>query len=383
MSKVHISNDGMARRCNAKTPDTCTAQRVEGLEGHFDTIKEAQDAYEKHASSSQAFLPLKKKKVQKKVVKLTPLTDKDVKSASYRQELEFAIEHGGTDKEIATRANILYHFGKSQSQISTLPNNESGVKRAQAAVKNMEQQHKNMVASGIFNQEEIQAHKDSVELVKVDAKIIEYDTDNNSTVSDFEKLREQAEKEILSDNTKSIATLHIDSSLRRKKAALNNPEKHKADRQSYKHNTLKRELDRFDTVDLFLDDSGETLKKYDDLVAEMKQNIDEAKKSAHSSIDIANMENDVVLHSLVQNVRHRNDLSELETQKVNFPLFASQKRKKEILAEHERKIKEKRKFIEEQAQDNNNRVTENNLNPDLLESSLRAKMSRVRVLNRR
>ena len=45
MSNFHISQDGVARECRAKTPESCTATSLE-LKEHYSSKEEAQKAYE-------------------------------------------------------------------------------------------------------------------------------------------------------------------------------------------------------------------------------------------------------------------------------------------------------------------------------------------------
>ena len=59
MSKFHISQDGVARRCTAQSPESCTATSSE-LSEHYDTKEEAQKAYEQ---KNQTFDSLSKKDV--------------------------------------------------------------------------------------------------------------------------------------------------------------------------------------------------------------------------------------------------------------------------------------------------------------------------------
>lgn len=41
MSKLHVSYDGITRRCDAKTPESCTAQTLGGEAKHFDNKEDA------------------------------------------------------------------------------------------------------------------------------------------------------------------------------------------------------------------------------------------------------------------------------------------------------------------------------------------------------
>jgi len=59
MSRYHVSQDGVARKCTAQSPQSCTATSSD-LEEHYDTKEEAQKAYEE---KSQTFSSLIKKKV--------------------------------------------------------------------------------------------------------------------------------------------------------------------------------------------------------------------------------------------------------------------------------------------------------------------------------
>lgn len=59
MSKYHISQDGIARRCTAQSPESCTAISSE-LSEHYNTKEEAQKAYEQ---KNQTFDSLSKKDV--------------------------------------------------------------------------------------------------------------------------------------------------------------------------------------------------------------------------------------------------------------------------------------------------------------------------------
>lgn len=59
MSKFHISKDGVARRCTAQSPESCTATPPD-LKEHYDTQEEAQKAYEQ---KNQTFESLSKKEL--------------------------------------------------------------------------------------------------------------------------------------------------------------------------------------------------------------------------------------------------------------------------------------------------------------------------------
>lgn len=59
MSKFHISEDGVARRCTAQSPESCTATSPDSKE-HYDTQEEAQKAYEQ---KNQTFESLSKKEL--------------------------------------------------------------------------------------------------------------------------------------------------------------------------------------------------------------------------------------------------------------------------------------------------------------------------------
>lgn len=65
--KYHISKiDGIAKRCIAKTPESCRAERPEGLDDHYSTKEEASAAYEvsmSNVSSSPLKKPLNLQKV--------------------------------------------------------------------------------------------------------------------------------------------------------------------------------------------------------------------------------------------------------------------------------------------------------------------------------
>lgn len=58
MVNYHMSDDGVPRKCEAQTPESCRAGKAEGLENkHFDNSQDAQQAYEKvmnekHGSST-------------------------------------------------------------------------------------------------------------------------------------------------------------------------------------------------------------------------------------------------------------------------------------------------------------------------------------------
>jgi len=59
MSKFHISKDGVARKCQAKSPETCKAT-TQDLKEHYSTIEAAQSAYELKQTFN-TFKPLVKK----------------------------------------------------------------------------------------------------------------------------------------------------------------------------------------------------------------------------------------------------------------------------------------------------------------------------------
>lgn len=78
MAKFHISKDGTARPCNAQTPEKCTATPSDQKE-HYDSLEEAQKAFESKAASNHKTL---------KEVKKNPVDslENDMMKAKYNPE---------------------------------------------------------------------------------------------------------------------------------------------------------------------------------------------------------------------------------------------------------------------------------------------------------
>src|SRR5699024_6217498 len=78
MTRFHISKDGTARPCNAQTPEKCTATPSDQKE-HYDSLEEAQKAFENKASSNH-------KTIQE--VKKNPIDslEKDMMKAQYNPD---------------------------------------------------------------------------------------------------------------------------------------------------------------------------------------------------------------------------------------------------------------------------------------------------------
>jgi len=78
MTRFHISKDGTARPCNAQTPEKCTATSSNQKE-HYDSLEEAQKAFENKASSNHRTI---------KEVKKNPVDslEKDMIKAKYNPE---------------------------------------------------------------------------------------------------------------------------------------------------------------------------------------------------------------------------------------------------------------------------------------------------------
>lgn len=60
MPKIHISKDGVARTCSAQSPERCRAKKAEGLDTHYDSVEQAQEAYEKYMESNGSNFQLSK-----------------------------------------------------------------------------------------------------------------------------------------------------------------------------------------------------------------------------------------------------------------------------------------------------------------------------------
>lgn len=57
MKRYHISKaDGMVRACSAQTPESCTAERQEGLDGHYGNIEAARQDYESYMENSEKII---------------------------------------------------------------------------------------------------------------------------------------------------------------------------------------------------------------------------------------------------------------------------------------------------------------------------------------
>lgn len=110
MSKYHVSKDGKARRCNAKTPETCRATSL-NMKEHYSTREEAQSAYEE--KNEQIIL----KPLSKASKSIKTLSER----ADYQEELlESAIadKRSLTDVEIAERKKYVADAVQDMRKVS-------------------------------------------------------------------------------------------------------------------------------------------------------------------------------------------------------------------------------------------------------------------------
>ena len=79
MTNFHISQvDGMVRQCNAKSPETCTADTPPEVKEHFTNKADAEKAYEKAMEESaqpQKLTKLREDKFAKKREEIVSLED--------------------------------------------------------------------------------------------------------------------------------------------------------------------------------------------------------------------------------------------------------------------------------------------------------------------
>jgi len=87
MLKYHISkNDGMARKCTAKTIESCRAEKPEGLNEHYSTLEEAQAAYES-SQGKTSLSPLKRP------LNLPKVVDMDAQKFNEQEYIDQSLEY--------------------------------------------------------------------------------------------------------------------------------------------------------------------------------------------------------------------------------------------------------------------------------------------------
>lgn len=135
MKNYHISkNDGQVRICSAKTPQSCTSERPEGLQEHYTDKQLAQTAYEK---SQQTFTPIlsKKKKTQPSMPQRIMIDNKEFDEQKYKEK-SYNYFNSLTEKE---RQALDRYRGADYYDInSSLYNNEQQTPAIQESIKNID-----------------------------------------------------------------------------------------------------------------------------------------------------------------------------------------------------------------------------------------------------
>lgn len=102
MANYHISADGNVRKCVAKTVESCRAEKAEGVDQHFSTREEAQEAYEKSMATIYPFA----QPVLSKPLNLSQTVDMDAQVFDEQKYIENCYEYfedlDDEDKEIIT-----------------------------------------------------------------------------------------------------------------------------------------------------------------------------------------------------------------------------------------------------------------------------------------
>lgn len=108
MAKYHISKDGVARKCQAKTVEACRAVKS-GFDEHYGTREEAQKAYENSMNTKQGQTSSLSKK--KSIAKNSSNHSEDTSNSPYLQPILIRNEITGANalKEIAERNRYMKH----------------------------------------------------------------------------------------------------------------------------------------------------------------------------------------------------------------------------------------------------------------------------------
>ena len=108
MAKYHISKDGVARKCQAKTVEACRAVKS-GFDEHYGTREEAQKAYENSMNTKQGQTSSLSKK--KSIAKNSSNHSEDTSNSPYLQPILIRNEITGANalKEIAERNRYMNH----------------------------------------------------------------------------------------------------------------------------------------------------------------------------------------------------------------------------------------------------------------------------------
>lgn len=89
-ANYHVSADGNVRKCSAKTPEACRAQKAEGMtEQHFTNIQEAQQAYEEVMTKIYPF----SEPVLSKPLNLSDTVDMDAQKFDEQKYIENCHEY--------------------------------------------------------------------------------------------------------------------------------------------------------------------------------------------------------------------------------------------------------------------------------------------------
>lgn len=178
----HISKDGVARQCRAKSPESCTATPADQKE-HYDSKEEAQAAYEK-SQDKESFYNLSKNPSENTERHYKNISEDNNPVKKHQKEKTKSALETMLDDELAANVELSFEFALESAEISPHLEKQGYVaanKHYKKSLESLQEAYDDAEKSNLYNGNDLDDFEEALNIKKfqMEEKLVEiYKKDN-------------------------------------------------------------------------------------------------------------------------------------------------------------------------------------------------------------